>query len=554
MRTHHPRVHEIPSDLYAPAMPLHPLAPEDLVAHFTRPADGAPIPGAPQPYEWWYFEFHFPGPARDPEGEPLPGAGPGMDDWVIVLSFHLPHFLDPVRLMDVSLGGNARGEGTQIHPTFDYSGLAISIYRCTPTRPLIHTLVGFSATRTTEAFASTTRPFYARWGHPAAPVVELKEMADGSYRIRVDDQGWWAEHGLVDTKFQGRRVRELQIDMDLRFSEHSPGFKVDDGVLVHDRWGGEHHWVLRMPDARVTGRVELRAEGRTVLRQENISTIGYHDHQWGPHLPSDVMHEWSWGRVLVTPDERPDDQDLMVFFRSLPIERDADPGVAPRGADTLVYVPAGRMAVALDPPAGRDAVVPGGWDDVNYPLKTYDPVEVVAPEARILPDVCKSLVPGRPRSGPPYYLPPDDSRFSFWGWLAMLVGRPLARRRLRHEIGYWGVVTCHGRGPTGDDGAIQEHELVITQRGATIEPWPFYNRYIPRAAVSRGSGTRRRDRIQFALSEYIELHELLHLRPPRRFMGKPIHEDLLGMAIFSEFMTTIHPGAPKLRHLLAHFK
>src|SRR5690606_37906103 len=126
--------------------------------------------------------------------------------------------------------------------------------------------------------------------------------------------------GLVDTKFQGRRVRELQIDMDLRFSEHSPGFKVDDGVLVHDRWGGEHHWVLRMPDARVTGRVELRAEGRTVLRQANISTIGYHDHQWGPHLPSDGMHEWSWGRVLVTPAERPDDQDLMVFFRSLPIE------------------------------------------------------------------------------------------------------------------------------------------------------------------------------------------------------------------------------------------
>jgi hypothetical protein len=541
-------------------MAIRPLDPDDLVAHFTRPIDDGPTPGAPQPYEWWYFELHFPGPMLDAEGVPIEGDAQGADDWIIVISCHLPHFVDPVRLMDVTLGENARGQGQQRRPTFDYAGLAISIYRCTPTEPLIRTLVGFSATRTVEATASTTLPFRARWGREDEPKVTIEERADGSYDIMVRDLGWWASRGLVETKFQGNRVRPLHIDMDLTFRERSPGFKIDDGVLVHDRWGGKHHWVLRMPDAQVDGHVELRVENKCVLAT-SVSTVGYHDHQWGPHLPMDVMREWSWGRVLVTPDDRPDDQDLLVFFRSEPLVEDADPGVTATGADIFVYVPSGRTAVQLQPPAGQPAVLPGGWDPLNYPLPAYDPIEVEWTEGRRISDVRASLNVRRPRPDesdalipkPPFFLPKDDSRASFWGWLTMLIGRPIARRRLKREIGYWGAISCQGRGPTGPEGELQDHHMLVTQRGASIEPWPFYNRYIPRASVSRGTGAHRVDRVQFALSEYLEINELLSLRPPRIHCGKPVYVDLLGMAWFSEKMTTIEPGAPRLREMLRHF-
>jgi hypothetical protein len=542
-------------------MPIRPLSPDDLVAHFTRPAGGEPIPGAPQPYEWWYFELHFPGPMLDADGKPIEGGGDGVDDWVIVVSCHLPHFVDPVRLMDVSLGGNARGQGQQLRPHFDYAGLAISIYRCTPTEPLLHTLVGFSATRTVEAVATTSQPFRARWGRDDEPKVTIAEHDDGkAYDLVVRDLGWWAARGLVDTKFRGRSVRPLNIDLDLTFRERAPGFKVDDGVLVHDQWGGKHHWVLRMPDAHVTGRVELHSRGASILAT-SVDTIGYHDHQWGPHLPMNVMREWSWGRVLVTPDERPHDQDLLVFFRSEPLVEEADAGVEAEGADILVYVPAGREAVQLEPPAGEPAVLPGGWDEVNYPLPAYDPVEVAWAEGRRLPDPRAALDVRRPRPEgldqkrwrAPFFLPEDDSSFSLKGWLMMLLGRPIARKRLRNEIGYWGAIACRGRGPTGPGGTQQEHHMVVTQRGTSVEPWPFYNRYIPRAAVSRGPGAPRADRVQFALSEYLEIHELLSLRRPKMHCGKPVYTDLLGMAWFSEYMTTVEPGAPKLREMFRHF-
>lgn len=541
--------------MLAPIMAIRPLEPEDLVAHYTRPAADEPLPGAPQPYEWWYFEVHFPGPALDGKGEPI--EGDGVDDWVLVVSCHLPHFVDPVRLMDVVLGGNSRGRGRQVRPAFDYAGLAISIYRCTPTEPLIHSLVGFSATRCVEAVASTSAPFSARWGSEVAPIVKIEERRGGRYVLTVRDRGWWAARGLVDKKFQGRRVRPLDLHFDLEFAERSPGFKVDDGVLVRDRWGGEHHWALQMPDARVTGRVSLRTAGRSVLERE-IASIGYHDHQWGPHLPMDVMEAWSWGRVLVTPDARPADQDLMVFFRSVPLTEDADPGVAVEGADIFAYVPSGRLAVQLEPPEGRDAVTPRGWDTVNYPLVAHDSADHVWSEGRLLPDVAKSLLEGkrddedRPGVGPPVFVPADDTEFSLLGWLAMLIARPLARTRLAKEIGYWGAISCQGAGPTGGDGTPQEHRLLVLQRGTSVEPWPFYNRYVPRAAAWRGSGAPRHDRVRFALSEYLEIRELLQ-RPPFTYSGKPIHTDLLGMAVFSEMMTTIEPGAPTLRDLLGHF-
>jgi hypothetical protein len=546
-------------------MAVRPLDPDDSLAHFVRPADDGPIPGAPQPYEWWYFEFHFPGPALDADGNPIPEGGAGADDWVVVISCHLPHFYDPVRLMDVTLGGNSRGTGQQLRPTFDHAGLAISIYRCTPTEPLIHSLVGFSATRTVESMASTTAPFRARWGRPNQAKVTIEEKADGAYEIVVADLGWWAARGLVDRTFQGKRARPLEIDMKLTFRERSPGFKINDGVLVSDRWGGKHHWVLRMPDAHVTGRVTLTAEGlpRPVLDLP-VDTIGYHDHQWGPHLPMDVMREWSWGRVLVSPDERPEDQDLMVFFRSEPLldeAHPADPGVEVQGADIFAYVPSGQQAALLEPPAGQPSVLPGGWDAVNYPLRAYDPVDVAWSEGRSAHDVRAWLEHRKPReddstrpqSGPPFWIPDDDTKTSLVRWLGMLVGRPIARKRLRGEIGYWGAISCQGRGATGPGGQVQDHRLLVTQRGASIEPWPFYNRYIPRAAASRGPDGVRRDRIQFALSEYLEVNELLSQKPPFMHCGKPVYMDLFGMAFFSEFMTTVEPGAPKLKEMLRHF-
>jgi hypothetical protein len=214
-------------------------------------------------------------------------------------------------------------------------------------------------------------------------------------------------------------------------------------------------------------------------------------------------------------------------------------------------VRAGGAPVQLTPFPGREAVHLGGWDDSNYPLHGYDPGAVVWTEGRDLPEVRRSVALDRPRRGPPFFTPADDSRFSLLWWLAMLIGRPIARRRLRGGVGYFGAVACAGKGATGDGGVEEQHTLVALQRGCAIEPWPFYNRYLPSATVTRDG--RRRDRVRFALSEFLECDELMSLRPPRHFRGRPIHEDLLGMAIFSELMTRIEPGAPRLRDLWRHF-
>lgn len=513
------------------------LPPKARYAHFDP---GNLPPGAPQPYEWWYFEFHFPAPPLGPGGQPSSGAP--VDDWVVVLSCHLPHFIDPVRMVDVTLSDPPGSD--MVHPPFAYSGIATSIYRLSPTVPLIDSLVGFSATRTATAQAErdATAPFSASWG--SAPVkcrIDQTSASPLTYRLRVEQAGWWSARGLVDKIFQGRQASPVTIRMDLTLVQNAPGFAVTpDAVLMTDKHGGKHHWAVIMPDAHVTGNLTI-SDGTRTMVDVPVDSIAYHDHQWGPHLPVLVMNRWSWGRALVHPDgTAPGREDLLVFFEAEPM-----PGPGAQGGRHLTYVPAGGTAVNLQ---ATDPATPtlrmGGWDDDNYPLEGFDAAQARWPAERNLPSVSGTVeMGGPPRVGPPFPVPPDDSRPNWLRQLIMAFARPLARRSLRGGVGYHGVVACQGEDPSPTP-VTAPIQAAFMQRGATVEPWPFYNRYIPSVAVSNPATGAREHRVTFGLSEFMEAHELLD-KPPLRIAGNTVYTSLLGMGAFSEAMTQVEPGAPR---------
>ncbi len=525
---------------------MPPLPPGARHAHFAPPpVPPHPIPWRPQPYEWWYFEFHTKAAPLDAAGRPDPALAP-VDDWVVVVSCHRPHFFDPVRLVDVSMADHPGG-----HPVYDpfaYSGIATSVYRLSPTVPLIDALVGFSATRTADADAETdpARPFTARFGrNPTKARIQQTGTTPLTYELSVVQEGFYTTSGLVDTVFRGRKVRKVEIRIDVTLRQTTPGFAVTpDAVLMTDKWGGRHHWAVVMPSARVTGTLTIRDAQRTYV-EIPVDSRAYHDHQWGPHLPLVVMKDWSWGRALVHPDRtpNPDEEDLIVYFHAEPL-----PGAGAHGGTYLAYAPQGDDARVLVPTDPATPVVRlGGWDDANYPLRGFDPAQVRWPAERALPSVSGSVVTaGPPRSGPPFPVPPDDSRRAPLRELVMALARPLARRSLAGTVGYHGIVACQGASPIAADPKIPEPVAAsFIQRGSTVEPWPFYNRYVPAVAVSEPVTGARRHRVTFGLSEYMEIAELMQ-KPPWYIGGVPVRTSLLGVAGFSEAMTQIEPGAPRL--------
>ncbi|RMG94923.1 MAG: hypothetical protein D6705_14885 [Deltaproteobacteria bacterium] len=480
----------------------------------------------------------------DGSGLPDPNLAP-VDDWVVVVSCHLPHFFDPVRLVDVSMADHPGGH--PVHPPFAYSGIATSIYRLSPTMPLIDTLVGFSATRTATARAETNpnAPFSAEFGaNPVKARIDQTGTSPLTYRLRVEQQGYFTTRGLVDKVFQGRKVREVTIRMDVTLTQETPGFAVTpDATLMVDKWGGRHHWAVVMPTARVQGTLEI-ADAQRIYASIDVDSRAYHDHQWGPHLPLLVMKDWSWGRALVHPDaaSRPDQEDLVVYFHAEPL-----PGGSAQGGTYLAYAPQGEPARVLVPTGPATPVVLlGGWDDDNYPLTGYDPAQVRWPAERALPSVSGSVVTaGPPRHGPPFPVPADDSLPAPFRQLVMALARPMARRSLAGTVGYHGIVACQGRSPIPADPLVPPVAASFIQRGSTVEPWPFYNRYVPAVAVADPTTGARRHRVTFALSEYMEIAELMQ-KPPWWIGGVPVRPSLLGVAGFSEVMTQIEPGAPKL--------
>lgn len=445
-------------------MAITPLTDADRVAH-------APV--GPEPYEWWYFEVH---------------AKVNGVDWIVVLSAHSPHAMDPVRMLDVHL------ERGTFRPD-QFSGVDVSVYRIADPgrRP---GLVALGVTRTAGATLSATAPLTARFG---ADVLTIDESTSGprTYTLALRQKGaLFREEGIIHPFTGVPGVEKIDLELDVTFQERAVGFKLGDGTILTDPRGGRHAWAIVMPDARVDGQLRL-GDGDPVPLS---GAVGYHDKQWGPDLPMRAYKEWSWGRTVVP---KTGGADVLLFFQTCSNRGPGHPSVV---SEFAAFVPAGGAAEEL---TGR--VEPERWTDGPW-QRSY--------RRGLLRHLLRL----------------------FGTTILRLLDRLLrARPSLRKLLGYWTRIHVHGAAPTGPGGASEDWSLEVDQKGTSVEPWPFYNRYLPQATLTRDGTTSTPE---FVLTEFAQPAEL---SSAATLFGMPLL--LGGIAVFSELVTEIEPGAPRLSEL-----
>lgn len=392
----------------------------------------AQIPGNPGPtphfYEWWYFEVELEG----DNGRP----------YRIITSFHYPHALDARRVL-AHEGYQDYHSRYGDHPGH-YAGIASYVVDVRETKNVALLISRFRlqdiGTRVTVS-------------RPGAPRVELRfgnssflENPDGTFTLKVAQKGLlYVSPGIK---------RPLELSLVAHFTQRTPGFQPEGGVLV-DQSGVKHHWACVMPNPTVT------IEGVRVLRKRNnkwtsLCTAsagaralgGYHDHQWGSDMFYKQIARWSWGRVPL--DHAPFGSKVL-FFDVSGRAGGGHPAAAPD--PVLVEIPA-----STSPPHALT------------PIAGFEPFERVGPIEKVnFADGCRLGVQGQ---NVPYH---------HW---AMVRGRN-ASNELRH--------------------------LRVEHRdGDNVDTWPFYLRFAPEVELANGDSTPSISEIMVATRlELASTHKLL---------------------------------------------
>jgi hypothetical protein len=94
--------------------------------------------------------------------------------------------------------------------------------------------------------------------------------------------------------------KESRIEGNLEFEATHAEWSVPGGLLFEEvgNPSHQHHWVVHVPQARVSGHLKLTDQGRTIPISVD-QWVGYHDHNWGTRPIGQGFGRWTWGRALL---------------------------------------------------------------------------------------------------------------------------------------------------------------------------------------------------------------------------------------------------------------
>ncbi|MED0987737.1 lipocalin-like domain-containing protein [Bacillus paramycoides] len=89
-------------------------------------------------------------------------------------------------------------------------------------------------------------------------------------------------------------VEAEDIIADIRLDNIVPAWRPGSGYMYFGDQD-EHYfaWLPSTPKGKVSGTITINGT------EENVSGIGYHDHNWGNISMGKVMHHWYWGRAEI---------------------------------------------------------------------------------------------------------------------------------------------------------------------------------------------------------------------------------------------------------------
>lgn len=140
---------------------------------------------------------------------------------------------------------------------------------------------------------------------------ELCDVRIGANRIFGDLQQYTIYIADEDIKAEIKLINEVET--------YRPG--TGFAFFRHNRKENYFAWLPAVPQGRVSGKLTIHGE------MQEITGSGYHDHNWGDAMMTELLHHWYWGRaevggytlinshMVATPKFGNATQDLFIMFK-----------------------------------------------------------------------------------------------------------------------------------------------------------------------------------------------------------------------------------------------